>query len=306
MYLGISNESTAATAAVNLTKGKVLFYGGTIATTYFSSTSGGKTESSLDWTGAARPYLVSVPDPYDDISPYHTWGPVPVTAQSVVKALKLKGTILDATTVPNAAGRVAQLNLVMPFEAVPVTGTKLRAALGLRSTWFNVGVLSLAAPSPNTPVAYGSAVTLGGLIRGLAGVTLEQRTPGGTWGAVGPVSPGTVKLTQKPAITTDYRLATATAAAGSVRIRVAPVVTVTSFTTTEVAGSEQPVVMGASVQVQQQNVDATWTTIATGTVNADGTFTVPVTLSSGGTYRVSVAAAAGYAPSASAPQIVAR
>jgi stage II sporulation protein D len=306
MYLGISSESPAATAAVDLTKGKVLFYGGTIATTYFSSTSGGKTESSVDWTGTAHPYLVSVPDPYDDMSPYHTWGPVSVTAQSVVKALKLNGTILDATAVPNAAGRVAQLNLVMPFEAVPVTGTKLRAALGLRSTWFNVGVLSLAAPSPNTPVAYGSTVTLGGMIRGLTGVTLEQRTTGGAWGAVGPVSPGTVKLTQRPTITTDYRLVTATTAAGSVRIRVAPVVTVTSFTTTQVAGSEQPVVTGASVQVQQQNADASWTTIATGSVNADGTFAVPVTLSPGGTYRVSVTPGAGYAPGASAPQIVMR
>jgi len=306
MYLGISSESPAATAAVDQTKGQVLFYGGTIATTYFSSTSGGKTESSQDWTGTARPYLVSVPDPYDDMSPYHNWGPVPVTAQSVVKALKLNGTILDETTVANAAGRVAQLNLVMPFEALPVTGTKLRAALGLRSTWFNVGVLSLAAPSPNPPVAYGSSVTLGGMIRGFTGVTLEERTTGGAWGAVGPVSQGAVKLTQKPTITTDYRLATSTAVAGSVRIRVAPIVTVTSFTTTQVAGSEQPVVMGASVQVQQQNADATWTTIATGSVDASGGFAVPVTLSSGGTYRVSVTAGAGYAPGTSAPQIVMR
>src|SRR5207247_9652712 len=131
----------------------------------------------------------------------------------------------------NAAGRAAQLNVAMPFEAVPVTGTKLRAALGLRSTWFNVGVLSLAAPSPNTPVAYGSAVTLGGMIRGLTGVTLEQRTTGGAWGAVGPVSPGTVKLTPKPTITTDYRLATATAAAGSLRAPIAPVGTGASLTT---------------------------------------------------------------------------
>ena len=34
------------------------------------------TESSLDWTGTAVPYLISVPDPYDDMSPYHNWGPV--------------------------------------------------------------------------------------------------------------------------------------------------------------------------------------------------------------------------------------
>jgi hypothetical protein len=83
-------------------------------------------------------------------------------------------------------------------------------------------------------------------------------------------------------------------------------VTVTSFTTTQVAGSEQPVVMGASVQVQQQNADATWTTIATGSVDASGGFAVPVTLSPGGTNRVTVTAGAGYAPGTSAPQIVMR
>ena len=306
MYLGVSHESPAATAAVDLTKGQVLFYGGTVATTFFSSTSGGKTESSLDWSGTALPYLVSVPDPYDDISPYHNWGPVSVTGKTVAKALKLSGTILDATTVPNAAGRVGQLDLVTPLDDVLVNGTKLRAAIGLRSTWFTLGVLSLAAPSPNPPVAYGSPVTLGGTIRGLTGVTLEQRAPGGTWQAIGPVASGAVKLTQRPTVTTDYRLATSTAAAGSVRIRVAPVVTVTSLTTTQVTGSEQPVVVGAPVQVQRQNADGTWTTVATGNVNADGTFAIPVTLDSGGTYRVAVAPGAGYAMGASAPQIVAR
>jgi stage II sporulation protein D len=306
MYLGLSNESQAASSAVDLTKGKVLFYGGSIATTFFSSTSGGRTESSADWTGTAVPYLVSVADPYDAISPYHNWGPVPVTAQTVSKKLAVHGAIIDATTAPNAAGRVASLDLVTALDTVPVPGTKLRAALGLRSTWFTVGVLSLAAPSPNPPVPYGSPVTLGGAIRGLADVTLEARPAGGTWQPAGPVAPGTVRLTQKPASTTDYRLATPTATAGSVRIRVAPAVTVTSFTTTQVVGSEQPLLPGAAVQVQQQSGGATWSTVATGNVAADGTFTVPVTLSSGGTYRVSVAPATGFAPGTSPPQVVVR
>ena len=55
MYLGLSHESPAATAAVNATKRQVLFYNGSVATTYFSSTSGGKTESSQAWSGTARP-----------------------------------------------------------------------------------------------------------------------------------------------------------------------------------------------------------------------------------------------------------
>jgi len=73
MYLGISAESAAASAAVDATKGQVLSFGGKVATTFFYSTSGGETESSIDWTGTALPYLVSVPDPYDTISPYHNW-----------------------------------------------------------------------------------------------------------------------------------------------------------------------------------------------------------------------------------------
>jgi SpoIID/LytB domain protein len=306
MYLGISNESSFTTAAVDATKRQVLFYGGKVATTFFYSTSGGQTESSQGWIGTALPYLVSVADPYDDISPYHNWGPVPVTGQTIVKALKLTGPVLDATTTPNPSGRVGKLNLVTPLAPVQVSATQLRGAIGLRSTWFTLGVLSLAPPAPNVPVTYGSQVTLASTIRGVSGVTLEQRTAGGPWQTVGPVGTGALKLVQKPALTTDYRLATPTAAAAFVRIRVAPAVTVTSFTATTVAGTVQPVLTGAPIEIQQQNPDLTWTAVATGTVNADGTFSVPVQLTSGGTYRVSVAPAAGFAPGTTAGQVVVR
>ena len=306
MYLGLSNESPATTAAVTATKGQVLFFGSAVATTFFSSTSGGKTESSLDWTGTALPYLVSVPDPYDDISPYHNWGPVPITAQTISKSLKLTGPITDATIVANAAGRVGKLNLVTPLTALTVSATTLRTAIGLRSTWFTVGVMSLSAPVPSAPVAYGAPLTLIGTVRGVPGVMLEQRVSGGTWQSVGPVASGLLKLTQRPTITTDYRLATATAAAAFVRIRVAPAIQVTTFSTTQIDGSEQPALPAAPVQVQEQNPDGTWITIATGIVNADGTFSVPVTLTSGGTYRVSVGPATGYSAGTTPAQIVAR
>jgi stage II sporulation protein D len=306
MYLGPSAESAAATAAVNATKGQVLSYGGKIATTFFYSTSGGETESSLDWTGTALPYLIAVPDPYDAISPYHNWGPVPVTAQTISKALKLNGPITDATTTMNAAGRVGKLTLMTPLAPLSVTAATLRSAIGLRSTWFTVGVMSLQAPVPAAPLSYGVPLTLTGTLRGIPGVTLEQRVTGGTWEPVGPVAAGALKLTQRPTITTDYRLATTTAAGAFVRIRVSPVIQVTSFTASAIAGSEQPVLAAAPVQVQQQNPDTTWTTIATGAVNADGTFSVPVALASGGTYRVSVGPATGYAAGSTPPQIVAR
>jgi stage II sporulation protein D len=306
VYLGLSNESPATTAAVTATTGQVLFFGGTVATTFFSSTSGGKTESSLDWTGTAVPYLISVADPYDDMSPYHNWGPVPVTAQTISKSLNVTGPITDATTVTNAAGRVGKLNLVTPLSALTVPATTLRTAIGLRSTWFTVGVMSLSAPVPSAPVAYGTPLTLIGTVRGVPGVTLEQRVSGGTWESVGPVASGLLKLTQRPTITTDYRLATTTAAAAFVRIRVAPAIQVTTFTTTEIAGSEQPVLAAAPVEVQVQNADSTWTTVAGGTVNGDGTFSLPVALVSGATYRVSIGPMTGYSVGTSPAQIVAR
>jgi len=306
LYLGLSVESPSTTAAVNATKRQVLMFNGKVATTYFSSTSGGRTESSLDWIGTPLPYLVSVPDPYDAISPYHDWGPVPLTAQAIAKALKIPSPITDATTVPNAAGRVAKLNFVTAPATVSVSGNALETAMGLRSTWFSLGVLSLTAPVPSAPVTYGAPLTLAGLVRGVTGVSLEQRPSGGTWQAAGPVGVGTLKLTQRPTVTTDYRLATATAAGPFVRVRVAPSVTLQTFTATEVAGSEQPVLTDAPVAVQQQNPDLTWTTVATATVAADGTFSVPVELASGGTYRVTVGPAAGFVAAATAPQPMVR
>ena len=307
MYLGLASESPATNAAVDATKRQVLFYDGTVATTFFSSTSGGKTESSQAWTGTAFPYLVSVPDPYDDISPYHNWGPVPVTAATIAKALKVTGAITDATTTPDSSGRVAQLSFLTPFTPVSVAATKLRTAIGLRSTWFTVAVLSLAPPAPNAPVVYGSPVTLGSTIRGVTGVTLEQKPAGSEWQSVAPVASGNVRLTQTPSLNTDYRLATTTAAAGAVRIRVAPAVTLTSFTSTLVTGSVLPLLPDTPVEVQQQNPDlTTWTTVAVATIAADGTFSLPVQLTAGATYRVSVLPAAGFAPGTTSPQVVVR
>jgi stage II sporulation protein D len=307
MYLGLSNESSATSAAVNDTRQQVLFYGGKVATAFFYSTSGGQTESSQGWIGTSLPYLVSVPDPYDDISPYHNWGPVPVTAQAIVKALKLAGPIVDATTTPNPSGRVGRLSLVTPLTSLQVAATRLRGAIGLRSTWFTLGVMSLTPPAPNPPLPYGSQVTLSSTVRGVTGATLEQRASGDTWQTVGPVPSGALKLTQKPPITTDYRLATPVAAAAYVRIRVAPLVTVTSFTTTLVTGTVQPLFPMAPVEIQQQSADlTTWTVVATGTLEDNGSFSIPVQLAAGGTYRVSVAPGAGYAPGVGASQVVMR
>ena len=309
MYLGLSHEDPASNAAVDATKGQVLMYGGQIATTYFSSTSGGVTESAADWVGTAVPYLVSVPDPFDTISPFHDWGPVPVTGKTIVSALKLQGPITDVKTTLNGTGRVTTIDLFTQTFDSPVAGTKLRDALGLRSTWFDVGLLSLAPPTPSTPVVYGSSVSLSGFVRGLTGVSFEQRPSAASWQTVAPVIPaadGSLRLTATPTIATDYRLATPTDAAGAVHIKVMPLVQITAVTADQVQGTELPLLPDAPVQVQLQNPDLTWTLAAEGTVGADGTFAVPATLPTGSIYRVVVTPGRGYAPATTTPLTVVR
>ena len=316
VYLGLSAETPTTTAAVDATRHQVLFFAGKVATTYFFSSSGGETASIADaWGVAPLPYLVSVADPYDDISPYHDWGPVPVTAKTIAKMLKVPGAIVAASTTLNESGRASALDLLTqtPVSTAPTDTTvpagKVQAALGLRSTWFEVGILSLAAPTPSAPIAYGSSIALTGLVSGIDDVTLEQRPSAGSWQPIGPIVPaedGTLQLTEQPTITTDYRLATPTAAAAYVRVKVTPVVSLAATPTVgTVAGIEQPILAGAPVQVQQQSLDLTWTTVATGTVAPDGSFSVPASLVPGSTYRVVVAPGHGYSPGATTPSIAA-
>ncbi|MBV8257139.1 MAG: SpoIID/LytB domain-containing protein [Actinobacteria bacterium] len=301
MYLGVAAERPAATAAVDATAGQVVLYQGTVADTVFSSTSGGETESAVDAWGTNVPYLISVPDPFDVISPFHDWGPVPLPAATLATQLKVSGPLVSASTTPNLAGRVASLSLLTQTGlTATVTGAAAQARLGLRSTWFDVGVLSLSAPL--TIVPYGTAVTLTGLVQNVDGAYVEARSAPGAWAQVGPVEQGTLTLTETPTVTTDYRLATPDAAAAYVRVRVTPAITLTEQDANGVAGTVQPLLPGAQVAVQQAAPAGTlpaWTTLANGTIDSTGAFAIPVALQPGA-YRVLVTPSAGYSPGSAA------
>ncbi|HLX20098.1 MAG TPA: SpoIID/LytB domain-containing protein [Gaiellaceae bacterium] len=228
-YLGESVETPEATAAVDATTGEVLLYGTKVATAVFSSSTGGWTQSATDaWGGAGAPYLVSVKDPYDGISPYHSWGPVAVPGNALRKALGLSAKPIDATVTRNPSKRVAQLAVdtltagetsqsLVPGEAAAIE-------LNLRSTWFSVAVLSLTPPQPSVPVASGSTVTLTGVVRGVKNVVLQERSEGGYWTELSTVTPdpttGAISVDVTPTATTDYRLATSAYAAAYVRVQV--------------------------------------------------------------------------------------
>ena len=77
------------------TLGQVLTWDGQVARTYYSSSSGGRTEAVQDaWPGSAPiPYLRSVPDPYDTYSPHHDWGPYNFSASQLAARLGLGGPV---------------------------------------------------------------------------------------------------------------------------------------------------------------------------------------------------------------------
>jgi len=297
MYLGVPAEAPNATDAVNETAGDVVLYDGAVADTYFSSSSGGKTANVQDvWPGSpALPYLVSVPDPYDTLSPYHDWGPLRFTAKTLAKRLHVPGgKVSDFTANVAASGRVRTITFVGPSGQRTTSGATVRAALGLRSTWFHLGLLSLS--NPGGAVVYGSPAILSAVTRGVTQVALESRVYGGAWkrGALLTVRNGAVSVTLRPKATTDYRLESGGFRSGSVRVSVAPLVRLAAGSDgVSVAGTVRPIFAGADVQIQRLD-SGSWPTVAHASVAADGSYSVPLALHPG-SYRARVAPGRGFA-----------
>jgi SpoIID/LytB domain protein len=299
MYGGIEGESPAVTSAVAATARQVVMYGGKVATTYFSASSGGRTVSAAEAMGTPIPYLVSVDDPYDTLSPYHDWGPVLLNARKVGQVLKAAGNLLDLETTAGPSDHVDSVSVVGSQGTTTVTGSAVRAALGLRSTWFSVAWLTLAKPA--APLVYGKSLTLTGNARGMHEVDLEAKPAGGTWAPVGPVAPdaaGDFSVSVKPQATTQYRLDAGNVRAALVTVSVTPAVQATA-TTNAVQGTLRPALGGTACQLQQQS-GAAWRTVASATTDPNGAFAVSASLSTG-SYRVRCAPGHGLAPGLSSP-----
>ncbi len=222
VYGGIPAEAVSTNRAIGSTAGRVVSWNGHVATTFYHSTSGGRTVSNEEaWPGAAPvPYLVSVSDPYDGLSKLHRWGPFRWTPAGVGRKLGVGG-VRDLVVSRGPSGRATEVTIKGHSGSRTMLAQDFRRALDLRSTWFAVRVLNLEQPRGRALAVAGRPVVLKGFVRGLGKVRLEQQVNGGTWTTVRrvrvrPDGRFTVKVSPKRA--TSYRLATRLGAGAAVTV----------------------------------------------------------------------------------------
>lgn len=299
VYGGVAGERPSTSKAVAATAGEVVLYGGKVATTYYFSTSGGKTASAVDVFGTNVPYLVSRPDPWDKASPYHRWGPVLLGARTLQAKLDVDGRVVDASAAPTPSGRLRSLVVQTTNGPETVPASLVRTALGLRSTWITVGVLRLDRPSAGV-VAFGSSARLAGIARALGTPRLAASADGAAWSGAADVTfdkYGVVTVDVKPARTTRYRLEAEGGSSPAVLVQVAPRIQLTRPTTLEptiLRGTVRPRLPAASVVVERRK-GSSWVTIGDATVDASGAFTLELDVAvPSGAYRARVVATPGF------------
>lgn len=300
VYRGRAREFPETNEAVDITAGKVVYYGGEIARTFFFSTSGGRTAAIQDvWPKAEpEPYLVSVEDPYDDVSPYHNWGPVTVPSKKLAKKLKISGAIADLVPKYNPSKRVSIATITAASGAkTEATGDQVKEALGLRSSWFSAKVLALQRPKSALP--FGTKIRVQGRTRRAAAPILESRPLGGAWSKARdlPKKSG-FSLLLRPRTTTYYRIVDREAASSAVRFAVAPRIQLLNASANVIRGKVYPNDPAAAAKLQRRTASG-WKVVGNLPLNANGTFRRPGPLRTA-LYRIRVTGVAGLVPGFSA------
>jgi hypothetical protein len=273
--------------AIYATLGQVLTWDGQVARTYYSSSSGGRTEAVQDaWHGSGPiPYLRSVPDPYDTYSPHHDWGPFGFSGSRLAARLQLGSAVESVRVQRDESLRAESVNFRLASGAVVSrSATRVARALHLLSTWFSIGQLQLTTSSPH--VLYGMRVTVAARVSDVKGALLQQRSVDGAWRTVQRVS-HPAQLHLEPHASTAFRLLAPGTRGTSVSIAVAPRLRVEALSPRLLAGEVSPR-PDASVAVWRL-VRGRWRVVAHPILDSRGQFRTPLPLRPV-RYRITVAA----------------
>ncbi len=149
VYLGAQAEYAAMNKAVDDSREQVLAYGRSLISAVYSANGGGYSANREEGFGVAdgpdAPYLRAAPYPTRDPGP---WTSI-VALSDVAARLGYAGTITDVRVERRGpSGRALEVVLDGDRGAKSVTGITFDAALGLRSTLFDVRIDTGAAPPP--------------------------------------------------------------------------------------------------------------------------------------------------------------
>ncbi len=157
VYQGVSAETASTDAAVRSTASQVVSYLGKPVATYFFSSSGGETEDIQNvFLGShPDPWLTSVDDPFDSLSPDHRWGPIRLSRGQVDSRLHglIKGSFQGIrVTRRGASPRIVSAQVLGSGGATTVTGPQLQARFGLNDTWAYFSTTGVPV-TPTTPTS---------------------------------------------------------------------------------------------------------------------------------------------------------
>ena len=287
VYAGVRAETPHSDHAVYATLGQVLTYGGRVARTYYSSSSGGRTESVQDaWPGSAPvPYLRSVPDPYDTYSPHHDWGPYELSAGRLAARLGLRSPVESVRVERDDSLRADSVGFRLASGTeVTRSGAAVARSLHLLSSYFSIGQLQLDATS--THVLYGGRVTVNARAANVEGALLLEQSPTGVWRTIRQVKhPEQVSI--RPHVSTAFRLVVPGTRGTSLSVSVAPRLQVQALSPRLIGGVVSPR-PDASVAISRL-VRGHWRVVAHPILDSSGKFRTPLPLRPVD-YRVTVAA----------------
>ena len=276
VYGGVRAERPSSDRAVYATRGQVLTWNGQVARTYYSSSSGGRTEAVQDaWPGSTPiPYLRSVPDPYDTYSPHHNWGPYNFSSSRLAAALGLGSAVESVGMVRDSSFRAGSVAFHLASGAVVRrSGAQVARALHLLSSWFSIGQLQISTSSAH--LLYGSRVRVTARAANVEGAVLQTRTADGAWRALRNIR-RTTTLTFQPRASTAYRLVAPGTNGTSVPVAVAPRLQVHAQSPRLLVGDVSPR-PDASVAIWRL-VRGRWRVVAHPILDSTGGFRTPLAL----------------------------
>jgi stage II sporulation protein D len=167
VYGGVGAEMASTNTATQATAGQLVTYGGVPVPTYFFSTSGGRTEDVENTTLGVepKPWLKSVEDEFDSVSPRHRWGPIRMTYGAAARKLNglVQGRFRGIKVVTRGRSpRVVAADVVGSRGRTRVNGATLRARFALYDSWAYFTAISTRKAPPVQPPASGPTDDTGG------------------------------------------------------------------------------------------------------------------------------------------------